>query len=67
MGMIVECIDHADSEGWTHRGFGLLSGHPADFPSFFGGMRVSIGTTASVDQRDDSVGEILIDASQPLC
>jgi hypothetical protein len=64
--MVVECIDDADGEGWAHGGFGLLFGHPADFPGFFGGMPVSTGGTASVDQRDDPVGEILVDASQTL-
>jgi hypothetical protein len=63
---ILKCVQHTHAERRKHRRLNFFHCHPTDFTRLRGRASLATGWPTAVHQRDNSMRQILIDASQPL-
>lgn len=64
MDSVTERIKRTHSEGWSHRGFYLLSRHPPDLAGFRRGMHITAGWPTPIHQGNDPVREVFVNTRE---
>lgn len=64
MDSVSERIKRAHGEGWSHRGFYLLSRHPPDFAGFHRGMRITASGPTPIHQGNYPLREIFVNTRE---